>query len=222
MENQKTKPKGRPPKKTEAARRDHFSVWVTKDEKNKINELIEKSGLSASQFFLTLALDTPFKRPQKKTLPPKTAETIRILEQLAGILSLAVLKTKHQHLHTENWKQSSQQVRLLSKLIVLWIFEDFEIRTMHKTLSEIELWMQQLHAYLSQVLAPSQKKSGVLEKTANIYQCAKELFEKYERYYQSEELQNHIIWKSEMETDPDLVHSKIKVAIEQLLKMRIP
>lgn len=220
MKNQKQK--GRPPKQERVVKRNHFSVWVTKDQKTQINELIEKSGLSASEFFLTLALDTPFKRPQKKTLPPKTAETVRILEQLAGILSLAVLKTKDQHLHTENWQQSSQQVRLLSKLIVLWIFEDFEIRTMHKTLSEIQLWMQQLHAYLSQVLATSQNKSSVLEKTATIYHCAKELFEKYERYYQSEELQNPITWKSEMETDPDLVLCEIKVAIEQLLKMRIP
>lgn len=34
-----------------------------------------------------------FKKPQKKSLQNKTAETIRNLEQLAGILSLVVLKT---------------------------------------------------------------------------------------------------------------------------------
>ncbi|WP_426293496.1 plasmid mobilization protein [Dyadobacter endophyticus] len=73
--------KGRPPKEKGAAKRDHFSVWVSSDQKSQINQMIEKSGLSASQFFLTLALDVPFKGPQKRTLPKVTAETIRIPEQ---------------------------------------------------------------------------------------------------------------------------------------------
>ncbi|MCF0070780.1 hypothetical protein LZD49_09875 [Dyadobacter sp. CY261] len=54
------------------------------DQKRQVSGLIEKSGLSASQFFLTLALGIPFKRPKKKTLPKATAGTILILEQLAG------------------------------------------------------------------------------------------------------------------------------------------
>ena len=112
-----SKRKGRPPKEEKVVRRDHFSVWVTKDEKARINQLIEKSGLSASQFFLTLALDTPIKRPQKKTLPARTAEMIRTLEQLSGILSLAVLKTKDQQMQSQQWMQSSRYVRLLSQTI---------------------------------------------------------------------------------------------------------
>jgi len=94
MKNQKKK--GRPSKEKEAVKRDHFSVWVTADQKNQIKQLVAKSGLSASQFFLTSALDVPFKRPQRRMLLKATAETIRILEQVAGILLLAVLKTKDQ------------------------------------------------------------------------------------------------------------------------------
>jgi hypothetical protein len=216
MENQKIK--GRPPKPDSIARRDHFSVWVTKDEKAQINQLIEKSNLSASQFFLTLALDVPIKRPQKKTLPAHTAETIRILEQLAGILSLAVLKTKDNQIHAEQWKQSSQQVRLLSKLITLWVFEEFEIRTTRKTLTEIKDWMQDLELLVSLTLPFSEEKISLLKKAASAYKSAKELLEKYERYYRSEDLRSEVLWKHEQaSTDPGTLHVRIQKAVDDIL-----
>ena len=112
MQNQKTK--GRPPKQKGTAKREHFSVWVSAEQKNQINQMIEKSGLSASQYFLTLALDVPFKKPKKRSLPKPVADTVRILEQLSGILSLAVLKTKDQQMLSVQWQQSSQRVRLLA------------------------------------------------------------------------------------------------------------
>jgi len=216
MENQKRI--GRPPKPESTARRDHFSVWVTKDEKARINQLIEKSNLSASQFFLTLALDVPIKRPQKKTLPARTAETIRILEQLAGILSLAVLKTKDNQMNSEQWKQSSQQVRLISKLITLWVFEEFEIRSTRKTLTQIRDWMQDLEFFVSLTIPSSDEKNSLQNKTASAYKASKELLEKYEGYYRSQDLRSEVLWKYEQaSTDLVTVHSRIQKAVDEIL-----
>lgn len=216
MEN---KSKGRPPKEERVVRRDHFSVWVTQDEKVRIKELIEKSGLSASQFFLTLALDTPIKRPQKKTLPARTAEMIRTLEQLSGVLSLAVLKTKDHQMQSQQWQQSSQSVRLLTNLVTLWVFEDFEIRSTQSVLSAICSWMQQLSTYLDQILDRSPSKTSVLEKTASIAQSANSLLEKHARHYQSQELaQLTPKWKMDQQNNPGAVHSAIDEALRQIIK----
>jgi hypothetical protein len=89
------KPKGRPGKNEKVVRRSHFSLWATKEEKELFSQHIERSGLSASQYFLTLALNSPIKGPQKKSLPARTAETILILEKLSGVLSLALLKSRN-------------------------------------------------------------------------------------------------------------------------------
>lgn len=220
MEN---KSKGRPPKEERVVRRDHFSVWVTQEEKAKINQLIEKSGLSASQFFLTLALATPLKRPQKKTLPARTAEMIRTLERLSGILSLAVLKTKDHQIQSQQWQQSSQSVRLLANLITLWVFEDFEIRSTQSTLSAICSWMQQLHSYLDQILDRSPSKTSVLEKTESIAQSANNLLEKHARHYRSEELaQLTPKWKMDQQNSPGAVHRAIEEALRQIIKQIRP
>ncbi|WP_342088063.1 hypothetical protein [Dyadobacter sp. OTU695] len=73
------------------------------DQKRQVSGLIEKSGLSASQFFLTLALGIPFKRPKKRTLPKTTAGTTLILEQLASVLSFATLKTMGYLMLSAQW-----------------------------------------------------------------------------------------------------------------------
>lgn len=216
MENKR---KGRPPKEEKVVRRDHFSVWVTKDEKARINQLIEKSGLSASQFFLTLALDTPFKRPQKKTLPIRTAEMIKTLEQLSGILSLAVLKTKDHQMQSQQWMQSSQYVRLLSQIITLWVFEDFEIRTFSKTLNKVQEWMRQLGLYIRRVLPDSHNKTSIMDMTENLFRSAKELLAKYERHYQPAETAAQLSsWKSDASSNPDLVHRMIEEKVTAMLK----
>lgn len=214
-----SKRKGRPPKEEKVVRRDHFSVWVTKDEKARINQLIEKSGLSASQFFLTLALDTPIKRPQKKTLPATTAEMIRTLEQLSGILSLAVLKTKDQQMQSQQWMQSSRYVRLLSQIVTLWVFEDFEIRTFSKTLNKVQEWMRQLGLYIRRVLPESQNKTSIMDTTENLFHSAEELLAKYERHYQPAEMTAQLSsWKSDASSNPDLVHRMIEEKVTAMLK----
>ena len=133
------KPKGRPPKSEKIVRRSHFSIWATKEEKELLNQHIERSGLSASQYFLTLALNSPIKRPQKKSLPERTAQTILILEKLAGILSLAVLKTRDADMLSQRWQDSSKNVRMLSDLVhcylpVTLILNQVETPTYHQVL----------------------------------------------------------------------------------------
>ena len=215
MENQKQK--GRPPKQKGTAKRDHFSVWVTADQKNQINELIEKSGLSASEFFLTLALDIPFKRPAKRTLPKATADTIRILEQLAGILSLAALKTKGHQMLSAQWEQSSQRVKLLADLITLWVFESFEIRSMKKAFDELLKWSNELTSYLSQMLPETEGKHQLLLRCSSTSRLIGDLQEKYEAYYSQPLEELAPLWKSG-ETDALSVHSEIEKAISATMK----
>jgi hypothetical protein len=215
MENQKQK--GRPPKEKGTAKRDHFSVWVSADQKRQINELIERSGLSASQFFLTLALDIPFKRPAKRTLPRATADTIRILEQLAGVLSLAALKTKGHQMLSGQWQQSSQRVRLLADLITLWVFESFEIRSMEKAFDELLRWSNELSSYLSEVLSETEGKHRVLIRCSATSRLIGDLQHKYEAYYSQPLEELAPLWKSG-ETDALSVHAEIEKALSATMK----
>ena len=211
------KQKGRPPKEKGTAKRDHFSVWVSTDQKRKINELIEKSGLSASQFFLTLTLDIPFKRPEKRTLPKTTADTIRILEQLAGVLSLAALKTKGHQMLSAQWEQSGQRVRLLADLIALWVFESFEIRSVQKSLSQICRWTEELTAYLDHIKIQSEGKQLALERAKSIYRLAGDLLHRYEDYYAAPVEELAPVWKVH-DSDPGLVHHEIDKALRMMHK----
>lgn len=215
MKNQNRK--GRPPKERGAAKRDHFSVWVSSDQKSQINQLIEKSGLSASQYFLTLALDVPLKRPQKRTLPKATAETIRILEQLAGILSLAILKTKDHQMLSMQWQQSSQRVRLLADLVTRWVFESFEIRSFMSTLTEIEAWICSLSDYLSHVLGAGESKEQILREAHSMCRSARELLSKYESYYAGVLQELPPAWKNEA-ADIASVHYEIESAIKEFIQ----
>lgn len=217
------KPKGRPSKNEKIVRRSHFSIWATKEEKELLNQHIERSGLSASQYFLTLALNSPIKRPQKKSLLARTADTILILEKLAGILSLAVLKTRDADMLSQRWQESSKNVRMLSDLITKWVFEDFEIWTIRKSLSDIEQWTAQLEMYLGKVLPESENKTSILGKTADILKVSKELLEKYESYYLTEEAVHAVkAWKHTRLENPQLVHEAVNQSMQELLKNRKP
>ncbi|MCF0075346.1 hypothetical protein LZD49_33015 [Dyadobacter sp. CY261] len=215
MRNQKQK--GRPLKEKGTAKREHFSVWVSADQKRQINELIEKSGLSASQYFLVLALDVPFKTPQKRALPKATAEMVRVLQQLSGVLSLAALKTKGHQMVSNQWQQSSQRVRLLADLITLWVFEGFEIRRVKKAFDELLKWSNELTSYLSQMLPETEGKYQLLLRCSSTSRLIGDLQEKYEAYYSQplEELTQ--LWKSG-ETDALSVHAEIEKAISATMK----
>ena len=215
MENQKQK--GRPPKEKGTAKRDHFSVWVSADQKRQINELIEKSGLSASQYFLVLALDVPFKTPQKRALPTATAEVVRVLQQLSGVLSLAALKTKGHQMVSNQWQQSSQRVRLLADLITLWVFESFEIRSVKKAFEELQAWSNELTPYLSEMLPETEGKHQLLLRCSSTSRLIGDLQQRYEAYYSQPLEELAPLWKSG-ETDALSVHSEIEKAISATMK----
>ncbi|PSL27150.1 plasmid mobilization protein [Dyadobacter jiangsuensis] len=215
MQNQKTK--GRPPKDKGTAKREHFSVWVSADQKTQIIQMIEKSGLSASQYFLTLALDVPFKKPQKRSLPKATADTVRILEQLSGILSLAVLKTKDQQMLSAQWQQSSQRVRLLADLITLWVFESFEIRRIKQTLDSLCSWLNGLTGFLSLFPDELESKQQLIEECRLNTRLASDLLDKYEAYYQAPLSELDPAWKV-VKADASAVHHEIESSLTTLLK----
>ena len=108
------KTKGRPVKPAPKRKRLQYSVWVSAEEKQQIDTLIDASNLSASQFFLTLAINKSFERPKKKTLTKGVAEQISTLEKLSGLLALSALKTKGKLMLAESWQVSGQTVKSVS------------------------------------------------------------------------------------------------------------
>ena len=124
---------------------------------------------------------------------------------------------------SQRWQDSSKNVRMLSDLITKWVFEDFEIWTIRKSLSDIRQWMQQLEMYLGKVLPESENKARMLDKTADILKVSKELLEKYEGYYLTEEVV-HILkaWKHTRLENPQLVHDAVNQSMQELLKNRKP
>lgn len=215
MQNQKTK--GRPPKQKGTAKREHFSVWVSAEQKSQVNQIIEKSGLSASQYFLTLALDVPFKKPQKRSLPKATADTVRVLEQLSGILSLAVLKTKDQQMLSTQWQQSSQRVRLLAELITLWVFESFEIRSIKQSLGSLCSWLNELVNFLCLFPDELESKRELIEECRSNARLASNLLDKYQAYYQAPLSELGPAWKA-VNADASSVHHEIESALATLRK----
>lgn len=199
---------GRPPKAEGTAKRAHFSVWVTQEQKTRINEMIGKSGLSASEYFLTLALDVPFKRPQKRTLPPQTAKTIRVLEQLAGILSLAVVKTKDRQMLSREWQESSQRIRLLANLTTRWAFESFEIHSFQNTITQVHAWINQTNRYLKEMLEQGESMELMLESGSRMAKQLQALLDKYDAYYSEALEEIREAEKTNPET-PDRIHEVI-------------
>ena len=215
------KQKGRPPKGEGTAKREHFSVWVSKEEKELINQKIERSGLSASQFFLTQVLDVPLKRPQIKTLPDKTAELYKVLRMLSGQFAVAVLRASQADMLSKQWQESSQNISLISKLLMQWVYEDFEIRSFRQTLIEIRDWTGQLYMYLEKILPNGESKAALLETTSRLYHKSRELLEKYEAHYLKQESPKDLAVWQEQKPDPRVpVHGVIKETMEQLLKQR--
>ena len=203
MENQNKK--GRPAKSKDKVKLKSFSVWATETQRAQINELVKKSEMSASKFFLTLALDTPLKLPQRKTLPASTADLIRMLKQHAGMLALVATKTKDQQMQSENWRVSSQSVKYMADLVMLWIYEDFQIRSVHKTLSDIHDWMRELYSYQSAALPEGESKSQLLEK--------------YQNHYQPEQTPDLIPAFAHREAGGD-IHDLIERTVDQIVNRR--
>lgn len=207
------KTKGRPPKPASKRKRLQYSVWVSAEEKKQIDILIEATNLSASQFFLTLAINKPFERPKKKTLPKGVAEQISNLEKLSGLLALSALKTKDKLMLAESWRESSQTVKWLTRLISLWIFAEFDLPNFKRNLMIIEEKSKRIYWHIN-TLAESPDKVEVLGVISQINQITNELITSFGKQFESNNLPTfQPIWQEDFD-----VHREIEQLKQNLLK----
>ena len=208
------KNKGRPAKPTAKRKRLHYSVWVSAEEKKQIDALIAQSNLPASQFFLTQIIEKPIQRPKKKSLPISVIEQISTLEKLSGLLALTVLKTKDKAMIAENWQQSSQNVKWITNLIVLKIFEDFDFPNLRNKLCRIKDDAQLLYWQL-ELNSKTEEQSELLSFSSRLHHNSKELLESFEKHYQSQAESHRFqkLWHEEMD-----IHKEIENIKSELLK----
>lgn len=208
------KTKGRPAKPTAKRKRLHYSVWVSAKEKKQIDALIAQSNLPASQFFLTQVIEKPIKRPKKKSLPKSVIEQISTLEKLSGLLALSVLKTKDKAMIAENWQQSSQNVRWITNLIVLKIFEDFDFPNLRNKLCRIKEDAQLLYWQL-ELNSKTEEQNEILSFSSRLHHNSKELLESFKKHYQNqiEPVRFQQLWLEEMD-----IHKEIENIKSDLLK----
>jgi hypothetical protein len=212
MEN---KTKGRPAKPTAKRKRLHYSVWVSAEEKKQVDALIAQSNLPASQFFLTQVIEKPIQRPKKKSLPKSVIEQISTLEKLSGLLALSVLKTKDKAMIAENWQQSSQNVKWITNLIVLKIFEDFDFPSLKNKLCKIKEDAQLLYWKL-ELNSKTEEQKELLNFASKLFYHSKELLESFEKHYQNqaEPIRFQKLWHEEMD-----IHKEIENIKSELLKL---
>jgi hypothetical protein len=204
--------KGRPKKDENKIKPTHYSVWVTAQEKKLLDIEIEKSNLSASQFFVVLALNSPIKRPKKKSLPHIVADKITSLEKLSGLLSLSALKAKDKEMIANDWRESSQNIRFLSKIITAWIFEDFEFPQHRKTMESASPKLEGLYSYLKSILPHNENKKTVLEMVSSLYHKNIETLKEYDAHFEFNELPkdiSSIVWESNENETHLSVHKQI-------------
>lgn len=202
------KPKGRPLK--QQAKRLHYSVWVSAEEKKQIDQLVAESNLPASQFFLTQIIEKPIQRPKKKSLPPSIVKHMEHLEKLSGLLALSVLKTKDKEMLATAWQQSSQHVKWICQLVALRIFEDFDFPFFKNTLYKLQDQAQQLYVCLEHT-----QQKELLAIASSVFHQAKSLAEAYNIHYQypNEPLLIQQYWEESLD-----IHQAIEQLKKNLLK----
>ena len=205
------KTKGRPAKPSQKRKRLHYSVWVSAEEKQQIDQLIEQANLPASQFFLTQVIEKPIQRPKKKTLPKSVIQYVSMLDKLSGLLALVVLKTKDRDMQQAgNWLQSSQNIKWISHLIALRIFEDFDFPKLKNKLLAIQEEAQLLYMHLDIM-----HQKEILPHASKLYHHSKELLDSFEKHYQKQE--EPAALKKCWETSN--IHEEIENVKEKLLKL---
>lgn len=204
--------KGRPPKPAPQRKRLQYSVWVSAEEKQQIDTLIEASNLSASQFFLTLAINKPFERPKKKTLPKGVAEQISSLEKLSGLLALSALKTKDKAMLAENWRESSQTVKWIIRLVSLWIFAEFDLPHFKQNLQQIAEQSKRL-SWQMEVLGECASTTELVGLITSINRMSKELMHSFEKQFEAHHLPVFLtMWQEGFD-----VHQEIEQLKQNLL-----
>ena len=200
---------GRPPKAPQKRKRLQYSVWVSAEEKQQIDKLIEQSNLSASQFFLSQVIDKPIQRPKKKSLPKAIVEHIVHLEKLSGLLALSVLKTKDKPMVADNWLKSSQNIKWITQLIALRVFEDFDFPSLKSTLINIVTNTETLYQYLDKMLGGINREK-ILNTVSQLYHQSKNLLNSFEAHYETKETPPRFrqLWHEDFDIHQEIINIK--------------
>ncbi len=208
--------KGRPPKSTEKQKRLHYSVWVTESEKKLIDGLASQAGLPASQFFLTQVIDKQIKTQRKKAWPKSIEPYMLGINKISGMLSLIALKTKDRDMQqSNNWLHSSECIKWLNKLILLRVFEDFELPQLKNSLTIMEEKSRLLFWQINNTNG-FQGKNEILELVNKINQIALNLLSSFHKHYLEDNTPKIFeqFWSVEMD-----IHQEIKKIKDELLKL---
>ena len=208
--------KGRPSLPAKRQKRLHYSVWLNEEQKQKIDERISKSNLSASQYILAQLELVPVKLPARRDIPDHISRQIINLEKLSGILAFYAHRTKDKQLITSEWIKSSQVIRRLSELVSKWLFEQFEIPAL-QTFFEANI---QSYEHLIQLIGSGEQTEEQRIYLSEIYKLHKRnelIFAKYKGYYGS--LDHDLsIFQTEKVTVLEDVHAEIKNRIRIILE----
>ena len=208
--------KGRPVVAEESRKKAHYSVWLTTEQKKKIDALIKASNLSASQFFLTQVLEYPIKRPLKKSIPKNVLIKIVNLEKLSGLLSLCVLKTKDKQMIPTDWAISAQNVRLIIEILKRWIFQDFEIPQLNKSFEELkQRILKTKELFELNILISSQDKMLLLESICQQEEIANNMIHDFQEHYLLNEIWINSPWQT---LELDDIHKEIKMFLSDQLQ----
>lgn len=210
--------KGRPAVAEKQRKDQHYSVWLSTEQKREIDELIKASNLPASQFFLTQVLERPIKRPNKKHIPANVAQKIVNLEKLSGLLSLSVLKTKDREMIADNWAVSSQNVRTLIEVIKCWVFHDFALPQMNKMLEALdENMLDTIEIIEGITLIPEEEKLFLVDRIRQEENMLKKIKNDFQNHYLIKEILINSPW---LESELDDIHKQIKSLLDQQFQNR--
>lgn len=208
--------KGRPSLPAKRQKRLHYSVWLNEEQKQKIDERISKSNLSASQYILAQLELIPVKLPARRDIPDHISRQIINLEKLSGILAFYAHRTKDEQLITSEWIKSSQVIRRLSELVSKWLFEQFEIPALQASFETNNQSFKNLILLIGSGEETEEQRIYLSE----IHKLQKQnelIFGKYKGYYSS--LDHDLsIFQTEKVTAIEVVHAEIKKQVRLILE----
>lgn len=208
--------KGRPTLPSKRQKRLHYSVWLNEEQKQKIDERILKSNLSASQYILAQLELVPVNLPARRDIPDHISRQIINLEKLSGILAFYAHRTKDKRLITTEWMKSSQVIRRLSELVSKWLFEQFEIPALQ---AFFETNIQSFERLL-QLIGSGEQTEEQRIYLSEIYKLHKKnelIFSKYRGYYGSLDHDLTIFQTEKVKAIED-VHAEIKNLVRLILE----
>ncbi len=206
--------KGRPSKAKEKQKRMSYSVWVNEEEKQIIDKMVLESGLPASIFFISQIIEKEIRTPRKKNWPASIAPYMIVINKLAGLLALFGLKTKDKEMvQSKNWIRSSENIKWISTLVMLRVFEEFDFPRLKNSLVKINELSKHLY-WQTESLKDTNEEIGKL--AGNINKLSDTILKGFELHYVEQHTPSNMkeFWSAEMD-----VHLEIEKIKTELLKL---